>query len=227
MFVSGAAGAVGSLVGQFARLRGASAVIGSAGSPEKVRWLTEELGFTAAFDYHDGPVAELLRPPPPTASTSTSTTSAASTWRRRSARSALHGRAALCGSISGLQRRHSPARARATCRMMVAKRLTLRGFLVFDHDDLRPEFEATVPGWLTSGRARRPRDRARGAGGRRPRVPGPAARRQHREDGRPAGRRRLSGCDLRRHRPPAVPGGRSGAEPASCGSSSPAGCACG
>jgi NADPH-dependent curcumin reductase CurA len=35
--------------------------------------------------------------------------------------------------------------------MMVAKRLTLRGFLVFDHDDLRPEFEAVVPNWLTSG----------------------------------------------------------------------------
>src|SRR4051794_24356494 len=59
VFVSGSAGAVGSLVGQFARLRGAGRVVGSAGSPEKVAWL-RELGFTAAFDYHDGPVAELL-----------------------------------------------------------------------------------------------------------------------------------------------------------------------
>src|SRR3954467_5195931 len=52
VFVSGAAGAVGSLVGQFARLRGAGRVIGSAGSPEKVAWL-RDLGFDAAFDYHD------------------------------------------------------------------------------------------------------------------------------------------------------------------------------
>src|SRR3954451_10679378 len=54
VFVSGAAGAVGSLVGQFARLRGASRVVGSAGSPEKVRWLTGQLGFDAAFDYPAG-----------------------------------------------------------------------------------------------------------------------------------------------------------------------------
>src|SRR3712207_6169755 len=53
VFVSGAAGAVGSLVGQFARLRGAGSVVGSAGSPEKVAWL-RELGFTAAFSYRDG-----------------------------------------------------------------------------------------------------------------------------------------------------------------------------
>ena len=60
VFVSGAAGAVGSLVGQFARLNRASAVIGSAGTPDKVRWLIEEVGFTAAFNYHDGPVAKQL-----------------------------------------------------------------------------------------------------------------------------------------------------------------------
>src|SRR5918997_4605257 len=60
VFVSGAAGAVGSLVGQFALLDGASAVVGSAGSPEKVRWLLDDLGFSAAFDYHDGAVAEQL-----------------------------------------------------------------------------------------------------------------------------------------------------------------------
>ena len=53
VFVSGAAGAVGSLAGQIAKLRGHT-VIGSAGSAEKVAWLREELGFDAAFDYHDG-----------------------------------------------------------------------------------------------------------------------------------------------------------------------------
>ena len=59
VFVSGAAGAVGSLVGQIAKAMGASRVIGSAGSPEKVARLLE-LGFDAAFNYHDGPVAEQL-----------------------------------------------------------------------------------------------------------------------------------------------------------------------
>ena len=61
VFVSGAAGAVGSLVGQLARLKGASRVIGSAGSAEKVRWLTGELGYDAAFDYKDGDVTGQLR----------------------------------------------------------------------------------------------------------------------------------------------------------------------
>ena len=60
VFVSGAAGAVGSLVGQIAKARGASRVIGSAGTPEKVARLLE-LGFDAAFNYHDGPVRELLQ----------------------------------------------------------------------------------------------------------------------------------------------------------------------
>ncbi len=60
VFVSGAAGAVGSLVGQIAKAMGASRVIGSAGSPEKVARLLE-LGFDAAFNYHDGPVPRTAR----------------------------------------------------------------------------------------------------------------------------------------------------------------------
>ena len=150
MFVSGAAGAVGSLVGQFARLRGASAVIGSAGSPEKVRWLTEELGFTAAFDYHDGPVADLLSAAAPDGHRRL-----LRQRRRRAPRGRDRGAAAARARRAlrldlRLQRRHAPPGPR-NLSMMVANRLTLRGFLVCDHTDLRPEFEATVPRWLSSG----------------------------------------------------------------------------
>jgi NADPH-dependent curcumin reductase CurA len=60
VFVSGAAGAVGSLAGQIARCLGAKRVIGSAGSKAKVDYLVHELGFDAAFDYHDGPVLDRL-----------------------------------------------------------------------------------------------------------------------------------------------------------------------
>jgi len=59
VFVSGAAGAVGSVAGQIAKLRGCR-VIGSAGSAEKVAWLQEELRFDAAFDYHQGRIADHL-----------------------------------------------------------------------------------------------------------------------------------------------------------------------
>ena len=151
VFVSGAAGAVGSLVGQFARLRGASVVVGSAGSPDKVRWVTGELGFTAAFDYHDGPVAELLSAAAPAGIDVYFDNVGGEHLEAAVGAFRVHGRAALCGSISGYNAVTPPPGPR-NLSMMVAKRLTLRGFLVFDHDDLRPEFEATVPDWLTSGR---------------------------------------------------------------------------
>ncbi|GAB3985718.1 NADP-dependent oxidoreductase [Actinoallomurus acanthiterrae] len=61
VFVSGAAGGVGSLAGQIAKCRGAARVIGSAGSPAKVDYLVNELGYDAAFDYHDGSPADRLR----------------------------------------------------------------------------------------------------------------------------------------------------------------------
>jgi len=61
VFVSGAAGSVGSAVGQIARLEGASKVVGSAGSAEKVETVTGRYGFDAALNYKDGPVRELLR----------------------------------------------------------------------------------------------------------------------------------------------------------------------
>jgi NADPH-dependent curcumin reductase CurA len=60
VFVSGAAGGVGSLAGQIARCRGAKRVIGSAGSQDKVDFLVQELHYDAAFDYH-GPIQERLR----------------------------------------------------------------------------------------------------------------------------------------------------------------------
>ena len=61
VFVSAAAGAVGSLVGQIARLKGAAQVVGSAGGPEKTRWLLDDAGFNAAVDYKAQPIAEGLK----------------------------------------------------------------------------------------------------------------------------------------------------------------------
>jgi NADPH-dependent curcumin reductase CurA len=58
VFISGAAGAVGTAAGQIARLEGASRVIGSAGSAEKVALLTDRYGYDAAFDYKQAPVRE-------------------------------------------------------------------------------------------------------------------------------------------------------------------------
>ena len=150
VFVSGAAGAVGSLVGQFARLRGASAVMGSAGTPEKVRWLTDELGFTAAFDYHDGPVAQQLAAAAPDGHRRLLRQRRRRAPRGRDRRLRQHGRAAICGAISAYNAVEPPPGPR-NLFLVVAKRLSLRGFIVGDHSDLRAEFVEKVSGWLGTG----------------------------------------------------------------------------
>ena len=139
VFVSGAAGAVGSLVGQFALLDGASAVVGSAGTPEKVQWLIDDLGFTEAFDYHDGAVAELLGNAAPGGIDVFFDNVGGEHLEAAVGAMRVHGRAAICGSISTYNAVTPPAGPR-NLALLVANRLTLKGFLVSDHTDLREEF---------------------------------------------------------------------------------------
>ena len=150
VFVSGAAGAVGSLVGQFARLSGANSVVGSAGTPEKVRWITEELGFTGGFDYHDGPVRDLLAQAAPQGIDVFFDNVGGDHLEAALASFREHGRAALCGAISGYNAT-TPPPGPDNMFLVVGKRLSLRGFIVGDHTDLRPQFVETVTGWLRSG----------------------------------------------------------------------------
>jgi NADPH-dependent curcumin reductase CurA len=150
VFVSGAAGAVGSLVGQFARLRGAGRVIGSAGSPEKVRYLTEKLGFDVAFNYSDGPARTLLKQAAPDGIDIYFDNVGGEQLEAAIDSLRVHGRAALCGAISVYNATERPA-GPANLSLLVGKRLTLRGFLVSDHGHLRPEFLESVGGWLRSG----------------------------------------------------------------------------
>jgi NADPH-dependent curcumin reductase CurA len=139
VFVSGAAGAVGSLVGQFARLKGAAAVIGSAGTPEKVAWLTGELGFSAAFDYHDGPVAKQLAGAAPDGIDVFFDNVGGEHLEAAIGAFKEHGRAALCGAISGYNA-VEPQPGPRNMFMLVTKKLSLRGFIVSDHTDLQDEF---------------------------------------------------------------------------------------
>ncbi|MBB3677255.1 NADP-dependent oxidoreductase [Modestobacter versicolor] len=149
VFVSGAAGAVGSLVGQFAKLRGASRVVGSAGTAEKVAWLGE-IGFDAAFDYHAGAVADLLAEAAPDGIDVFFDNVGGEHLEAAIGAFRTYGRAALCGSISGYNAVSAPPGPR-NLSLVVGKRLSLRGFIVGDHADLRPEFVAAVSGWLQDG----------------------------------------------------------------------------
>jgi NADPH-dependent curcumin reductase CurA len=151
LFVSGAAGAVGSLVGQYARRSGAARVIGSAGTPAKVRYLTEELGFDTAFDYHDA-VAERLRAAAPDGIDVYFDNVGGEQLEAAIAALNVHGRVALCGAISGYNAVAPTPGPSDLSLLAIRKRLSLQGFLVSDHLDLIPEMHATVGDWLRSGR---------------------------------------------------------------------------
>ncbi|MEU1603294.1 NADP-dependent oxidoreductase [Micromonospora matsumotoense] len=150
VFVSGAAGAVGSMVGQIAKLRGAGRVVGSAGSPAKVARLTA-LGFDAAFDYHDGPVRDALKAAAPDGIDVYFDNVGGEHLEAAIGAMKLHGRAAICGMIAQYNSAEPPAAPR-NLALVIGKRLTLRGFLVGDHGGLREQFVAEVGGWLREGR---------------------------------------------------------------------------
>lgn len=150
VFVSGAAGAVGSMVGQIAKLRGAGRVIGSAGSPAKVERLTA-LGFDAAFDYHDGPVYKQLKAAAPDGVDVYFDNVGGDHLEAAIGAMNLHGRAAICGMIAQYNATEPPAAPR-NLALVIGKRLTLRGFLVGDHGHLREQFVQEVAGWLREGR---------------------------------------------------------------------------
>ncbi|MFC0030426.1 NADP-dependent oxidoreductase [Micromonospora chaiyaphumensis] len=150
VFVSGAAGAVGSMVGQIAKLRGAGRVIGSAGSAAKVERL-RALGFDAAFDYHDGPVRDQLRAAAPDGVDVYFDNVGGEHLEAAIGAMNLHGRAAICGMIAQYNATEPPAAPR-NLALLIGKRLTLRGFLVGDHGHLREQFVQEMAGWLRDGR---------------------------------------------------------------------------
>jgi NADPH-dependent curcumin reductase CurA len=150
VFVSAAAGAVGSAAAQIARLAGASAVVGSAGGARKAGLLTEELGLDGAIDYRAEDVRDgLARVAPEGIDLYFDNVGGDHLVAALSAMR-LQGRVALCGMISQFDA-DGPRPSIDHLIQAVLKRITLRGFIVRDHEDLRPEFEQRVAGWLRSG----------------------------------------------------------------------------
>ncbi|MEV6441892.1 NADP-dependent oxidoreductase [Amycolatopsis sp. NPDC051716] len=150
VFVSGAAGAVGSLVGQLAKLKGAKRVIGSAGSAEKVRHLIDDLGFDAAFNYKDGPVAEQLHQAAPEGIDVYFDNVGGEHLEAAIDAITVHGRIAICGMISTYNATE-PTPAPRNLAQVIAKRLTIRGLLVIDHWHLQQQFVTEVAPLVNSG----------------------------------------------------------------------------
>jgi NADPH-dependent curcumin reductase CurA len=151
VFVSAAAGAVGSMVGQLAKLRGAF-VVGSAGSPDKVSHLLERLGFDAAFDYHDGDVATQLAHAVGESGIDVYFDNVGGD-HLEAALGTLNpfGRVAACGAISRYNDTGAVPGPR-NLALVIGKRLTIRGFIVSDHADRQADFLAEVAPAIAQGR---------------------------------------------------------------------------
>jgi NADPH-dependent curcumin reductase CurA len=150
VFVSSAAGAVGSLAGQMARLRGAGRVIGSAGTATKVAMLTGQLGFDAAFDYHDGPVAGQLRALAPDGVDVYFDNVGGEQLAAAIEVMKVGGRIVLCGAMASQAAGATPPLP-WNQPLIVTKRLRIQGFTAGDHWQRKPEYLADFGRWLRSG----------------------------------------------------------------------------
>jgi NADPH-dependent curcumin reductase CurA len=158
--ISGAAGAVGSVAGQIARIKGCRTV-GIAGGPEKCAWLVEELGFDAAVDYRRGELrADLSRHTPEGVDVYFDNVGGETLDEvlRRLARGA---RVVICGAISQYNAQ-APPPGPSNYMQLLVQRASMTGFLVFDYAERYPEATRQLAQWLGAGELQSREDIVRG-----------------------------------------------------------------
>ena len=149
--VSAAAGSVGSLVGQIAKIKGCRTV-GIAGGPDKCALLTGELGFDAAVDYKGGDLRRALRAACPDGVDVYFDNVGGDVLEACLFNMNNHGRIACCGAVSQYDGAAPPHGPRGVPGLIVTKRLNMRGFIVSDFDDKRDQALAELKGWVESGK---------------------------------------------------------------------------
>src|ERR1039457_939034 len=152
IYISGAAGDVGNVAGQLAKLRGCK-VIGSAGSMEKVKFLREECGFDIAFDYKVGPVLEQLKLEAPDGIDVYFDNVGGETLEAALSALRVHGRIIAGGGISGYNE-EKPRPGPSNLFNMITKRLTMKGLIVSDWLDRQAEFEKEVGAYFKAGKVK-------------------------------------------------------------------------
>jgi NADPH-dependent curcumin reductase CurA len=150
LVVSAAAGSVGSIVGQIAKIKGCR-VVGIAGGPDKCHWLTSELGFDAAVDYKEGGLFKALKAAAPNGIDVYFDNVGGDILEACLPQMTNHGRIACCGAVSqydGAPSAHGP---RGIPGLIVVKRLLMQGFIVMDYMDRREQALADLQAWVGSG----------------------------------------------------------------------------
>jgi NADPH-dependent curcumin reductase CurA len=148
--VSAASGAVGSVVGQIAKIKGCRAV-GIAGGPEKCRYVTHELGFDACVDYKAGNLAQELNAACPNGVDVNFENVGGEILDTVLLQMNVFGRIALCGLISGYNATEVPPGPK-NIRAVLTQRLKMQGLIVFDWADRVPEAIAQLGQWHEEGR---------------------------------------------------------------------------
>jgi NADPH-dependent curcumin reductase CurA len=148
--VSAAAGAVGSIVGQIAKIKGCRTV-GIAGGPAKCALLTDELGFDAAVDYKAGDLRRGLKAACPEGIDVYFDNVGGDVFEACLFNMSNHGRIACCGAVSQYDGAAPRSGPRGVPGLIVTKRLNLRGFIVSDFDSQREAALAELRAWVESG----------------------------------------------------------------------------
>jgi NADPH-dependent curcumin reductase CurA len=158
--VSGAAGAVGGVVGQIAKLKGARAV-GIAGGPEKCRHVVEELGFDAAIDYKAGDLAKALHQNCPDGIDVYFDNVGGEILDATLAQIRRHARVVLCGAISQYNA-EGGMRGPSNYMSLLVNHASMTGFVIFDYFDRLAEGGKEMGAWLAAGKLKSFEDIATG-----------------------------------------------------------------
>ncbi len=149
--VSAAAGSVGSIVGQIAKIKGCR-VVGIAGGKDKCNWLVSDLGFDAAVDYKSEPVFKALKTAAPGGIDVYFDNVGGDILEACLAQMNNRGRISCCGAISAYDGAAPAAGPRGIPGLIVVKRLIMQGFIVTDFYDQREQAMADLQSWVKAGK---------------------------------------------------------------------------
>ena len=151
VFVSAAAGAVGSVAAQIAKIKGCY-VIGSAGTDEKCRWLKDELGLDAVINYKNGDLRTALKAAAPKGIDVYFENVGGEHLNAALPRMNPLGRIAVCGMISAYNNFGAVSEPVTTLSNMIYNRVTMRGFVFYEFESKRAQFLNDMKGWIRQGR---------------------------------------------------------------------------